>query len=48
MLPERGGMSGLVLDDPMDMTDSLPTLAELAGAKLSAGPERPRISFRES
>ncbi|MAG94904.1 MAG: arylsulfatase [Planctomycetaceae bacterium] len=29
-----GGVSGAVLDDPVDLTDFLPTFAELAGAKL--------------
>ena len=29
-----GGVTGLVLDDPVDLTDFLPTFADLAGAEL--------------
>ena len=32
-----GGVSGQVLDDPIDFSDMLPTLAELGGAKLPKG-----------
>ena len=32
-----GGVRGLVLDDPIDFSDMLPTFAELSGGKLPAG-----------
>ncbi len=40
-----GGVSGIVLDDPLDLADFLPTFAELAGAKLPKGVQFDGHSF---